>query len=63
MPRAVIYVIFTLAETKTLKEKTKWTLRVLKVFTLGSTASLRKVIKIKNKPDKTGMMNDLTKLA
>ena len=48
MPSAVIYVIFTLAETKTLKEKTKWTLRVLKVFTLGSTASLRKVIKIKH---------------
>ena len=34
MPGAVIYVIKTRAQTKIFKEKTKWTVRVLKVFTL-----------------------------
>ena len=33
MPGTVIYVIEVGAETKILKEKTKWTVRVLKVFT------------------------------
>ena len=35
MPGAVIYVTVTWAETKILKDKTKWTVRVLKVFTLS----------------------------
>ena len=34
-PGAVIYVIITWAETKILKEKTKWICRVLEVFTLS----------------------------
>ena len=35
MPGAVIDIIITWAETKILKEETKWTVRVLKVFTLS----------------------------
>ena len=35
IPSAVIYVITTCAETKILREKTKLTVRVLKVFTLS----------------------------
>ena len=35
MPGAVIDVIISWTETKILKEKTKWTVRVLKVFTLS----------------------------
>ena len=38
--------IITWAETTILKEKTKWTVRVLKAFTLSQIASLRKVIKL-----------------
>ena len=34
IPSAVSYVIITWAEAKILKEKTKWKVRVLKVFTL-----------------------------
>ena len=41
-----IYVIITWAETTILKEKTKWTVRVLKAFILSQIASLRKVIKL-----------------
>ena len=33
MSSAVIDVIITCAETRILKEKTKWTVRLLKVFT------------------------------
>ena len=35
MPGTIIYVIETGAETKILKEKTIWTVPVLKVFTLS----------------------------
>ena len=48
MPASVIYVIKMWAEAKILKEKTNWTVRVLKVFTLSYIASLRTVIKIKH---------------
>ena len=46
IPRVVLYVIITWAETKILKEETKWTVRVSRVFMLSYIASLRKVTKI-----------------
>ena len=48
MPGAVIDVIIRWAETKILKEKMKWTVRVWKVFTLSKIARLHTVIKIKH---------------
>ena len=42
MPSAIIYVIITCAETKILIMKTKWTVRLFKVFTLRLDCKLMK---------------------
>ena len=79
MPSDVICVIITWAETKVLKEKTKWTVWVLNLVTLSwiceltygnknqtrltDTLTVYIVSISKTKQNKTGMMKNIAKLA